>query len=266
MQLVESIEEMLKAAGTAIRETAAGGIDVRVKKDESIVTQVDLASEKVILDAIRRAYADDIVLAEESGLSSTARKAGERIWVIDPLDGTTNFANGYPFYCVSIGVGEFLADGTIGMLAGGILDVPGDKVYLAEKGCGATVNGKPMRVKSTPSFSGCFLVTGFYYNKGEKLRADIERFTKVAMECQSIRRDGSAALDLALVAEGVYDGFWERGLQPWDVAAGSLMVTEARGSVGNYDSYGEKPFDIEGVGLIAGDQATAARMAALLRD
>lgn len=246
------LEDTARAAGGALAEKRGKSLSVSLKPDASLVTEADLASEKVIIDRINRHFPDDLIYSEEAGLSSRERKPGSHIWVIDPLDGTTNYANGYPFYCVSIARGRFDERGRIEIIAAAILDAPRERLYFAEKGKGAFVEGKPIGVAKGRDLARCFLVTGFYYMKGDELEAEIRRFARVAQSCQSIRRDGAAALDLALVAEGVYDAFWEVGLQPWDVAAGSLLVTEAGGHVRNYQETPGAPYDIEGVGVVSG--------------
>lgn len=251
--------------------------DIKTKKDTSIVTDADLASEKIILDRITKFFPDDAIISEESGQMKVNRAAGQKVWIIDPLDGTTNFANSFPFFSVSIGYGEFLESGHIRILAGGISDPIHKNRYLAERGQGATCNGSPMQVVKDRGFSQCFLVTGFYYTVGKDLDREIERYRRVAQQCQSIRRDGSAALDLALVAAGVYDGFWERGLALWDVAAGSLLVSEARGIVTNYPppntaaevasldaTSAGLSYNLEGEGIIAGTPTVVSQISHLL--
>jgi myo-inositol-1(or 4)-monophosphatase len=237
------------------------------KPDSSFVTDADLASERVILERIRATYPGDLVLSEEAGMSAGDRTPGRHIWVVDPLDGTTNFANAYPFYCISICRGRFRDDGTIDPVAGVVLDVPRNRLYAAERGHGAWLDGKRLRVATVRPLPDCFLMTGFYYQRGDRLQTEIGRFARVAAQCKSVRRDGAAALDLALVAEGVCDAFWENDLKAWDVAAGVLLVEEAGGVVRNYanpTNGAQKPFDIEGAGLVAGNAPTVAAIAALL--
>jgi len=249
---LEFLEETLKLAGAELIKRFGGNNNVRQKADSSLVTDADLASEKVVIDRIKKFFPNDIIFSEESGLSSLKRDPGTHVWIIDPLDGTTNFANDYPFFCVSIGRGMFNERGEVKMQLGGITDPTKAKTYLAEQGKGATLNGSPMSVTKTKDVAKSFLVTGFYYAKGQKLSAEIDKFKRVAEVCSSIRRDGAAALDMALVAEGVFDAFWELGLQPWDVAAGSVLVQEAKGLVLNYTSSSESVYNIEHDGVIAG--------------
>ncbi len=243
-----------RAAGAILTRLQGTDLKVKLKPDASLVTDADLQSDRCVVSAINQAFPDDLIYSEESGLSSTDRQPGRAIWIIDPLDGTTNFANGYPFYSVSIGRGVFNAEGKIDLTHGAIFDPCRDVLYYAERGAGAFANGERLAVAAPRELSRCFLVTGFYYMKGDVLKREIARFAKVAQKCQSIRRDGSAALDLAFVAAGVYDGFWEHGLQPWDVAAGIVLVEEAGGQVVNYPVQGRAlpPYDLNGSGLIAG--------------
>lgn len=256
------LEETLVLAGKELASRFGRPMEVREKPDASLVTDTDVAVEKLIISRIQKYFPDDIVYAEESGRSSSNRAAGRYVWVIDPLDGTTNFANRYPFFCSSIGRGRFLENNTIAMELGGIVDPIQSKTYLAAKGQGATCNGNKIRVTSQGKLGKGFLVTGFYYNKGEALSREIKRFEKVAEVCSSIRRDGAAALDLALVAEGIYDGFWEMGLAPWDVAAGSVLVSEAGGTVANFESGLREPFNIENPSVVAANPSMAREIAA----
>lgn len=235
------------------------GVTARWKPDDSLVTEADLASEAVVVGGIRKKFPDDIICSEESGLSSTDRTPGKAIWIIDPLDGTTNFANGYPCFCVSIARGVFDQSGKIQLTHGAIGDPVREKTYLATAGGGATVNGRPMRVRVQRPLKAAFLVTGFYYNTGDILAQEVERFHRIAEVCTSIRRDGSAALDMAMAAEGVFDAFWELGLKPWDVAAGALLVAEAGGTVVNYPP-ASGAFDVEAPGVICGSSAAVAAL------
>jgi len=258
------LSDTMLLACKELNSRQGAALKVSLKPDTSLVTEADLASEKVIIQRIREQFPADDIYSEEAGRSSAAAKPGTFVWVIDPLDGTTNYANGYPFYCISIGRGRFRADSSIEMLHGGVFDAPRQRFYYAGLGEGAYVDGQPIKVAAARDFSQCFLVAGFYYMKGQSLRAEIERFAKVSDRCQSIRRDGAAALDLAMVAEGIYDAFWEAGLQPWDVAAGSLLVAEAGGAVSNYRLPDGTAYDIQGQGIIAGSPSATGEIVALL--
>lgn len=247
------ISDSLDLSAEDLRERFGGPLEVRSKADTSFVTNADLASEKIIIDRIRKYYPDDVILSEEAGLSSLERRPGSHIWVIDPLDGTTNFANNYPFFAVSIARGVFDVQQKIQIIAGGIAEPERKRHFTATLGGGAFCNGARISVSSQAHLEKAFLVTGFYYNQGEALTDDIRRFSQISSYCQSIRRDGAAALDLAYIAAGIFDGFWEIGLQPWDVAAGSLLVSEAGGKIYNYSGEVGTKFDVEAPGVIAGN-------------
>ncbi len=263
-EIYHFLSETMGLAAKELESRRGSTLQISLKPDTSLVTAADLASEKVIIDRIKRQFPGDDIYSEEAGRSSAAATPGTFVWVIDPLDGTTNYANGYPFYCISIGRGRFRADSSIEMLHGAVFDAPRQRFFYAGLGEGAYVDGRPIRVAASRPFSQCFLVAGFYYMQGKSLQTEIERFAKVSTHCQSIRRDGAAALDLAMVAEGVYDAFWEAGLQPWDVAAGSLLVAEAGGAVGNYVPPDGKPYDIQGAGIIAGSPMATQSIIQLL--
>jgi myo-inositol-1(or 4)-monophosphatase len=251
-------------AGAELTRRFGSDVRVRQKSDKTLVTDADLASEKIILDTLRQKRPQDKIFSEEAGLSSEDRTVGSSIWIVDPLDGTTNFANNYPFFCVSIGRGVFQADGSIRVMAGAVHDPIRGKTYVAERGRGAWVNEKSIRVCPDRSPQDAFLVTGFAYHRGDNLKKDIEFFLAVAQTCQSIRRDGAAALDLALVAEGVYDGYWETGLRPWDLAAGSLLVEEGGGIVQNFNNVPGARYDIERGDIICGTPSVVQLISGLI--
>ncbi len=192
-----------------------------------LVTESDLAAERLIVERIGTHYPRHEILAEESGLSERPQSAHR--WIIDPLDGTTNYAHGYPCFCVSIALEH---EGSI--VIGVIYDPTRDELFAAERGQGATLNNKTLRVSSVTQLNEALLCTGFPYDVRD--RGDFARhFTAFINHAQAVRRDGSAALDLAYVAAGRFDGFWEEGLRAWDVAAGGVLVEEAGGRVTHYD-------------------------------
>ena len=205
-----------------------GRVSVTYKQNDiDLVTEADLASERYIIGQINTHFPRHAILAEESGATETA--GAEYRWVIDPLDGTTNYAHNYPCFCVSIGL-EHKGE----LVVGAVYDPTRDEMFAAEKGGGATLNGRLMRVSETEQLSRALLCTGFPYNV--RSRADFTReWRNFTLHAHGIRRDGSAALDLAYVAAGRFDGFWEDGLNPWDMAAGALLVTEAGGRITNYE-------------------------------
>ena len=212
-----------------------GSAKITSKGDINLVTEADIAAENLIIERIRSHYPQHAILAEESGETVLVGKQSEWKWIIDPLDGTTNYAHGYPCFCVSIALEHK------GVLEVGVVyDPMRDEMFAAERGRGATLNDRQMRVSTVDELSQAMVCTGFPYNVRE--RPDFAReFAKFTMEAQAVRRDGSAALDLAYVACGRFDGFWEDGLSPWDVAAGALLIFEARGRVTNFK---DQPLDI----------------------
>jgi myo-inositol-1(or 4)-monophosphatase len=188
-----------------------------------LVTEMDTRAEALIVGALRRAFPDDAILAEERG--SEPGRSG-RCWIIDPLDGTTNYAHGMPVFGVSIA----LQMG--GRVAVGVVFDPGrDELFTAERGRGAFVNERRLAVSATPTLNESLLATGFPYNVRETAENNFRQYTAFSLRSQGVRRMGSAVTDLAYVAAGRYDGFWELRLGPWDAAAGSLMVEEAGGRV-----------------------------------
>ena len=200
-----------------------------------LVTEYDKRSEALLLDRIAARYPGHAVLAEESGEHATASDVR---WVIDPLDGTTNFAHNYPFFGVSIGVE------VAGVMAAGVVyDPVRDELFAAAFGCGATLNGRPVRVSRCPSLEDALLVTGFPYDVREHPERHLPLFQDFLLRAQGVRRDGSAALNLCYLAMGRFDGFWEGHLSAWDVAAGSLIVREAGGTITDYAG---GPFRIDG--------------------
>ncbi|HEX8138978.1 MAG TPA: inositol monophosphatase family protein [Pyrinomonadaceae bacterium] len=223
-------------AGRILQERMGRAIQVSNKGDIDLVTEVDLAAETLIIERIKSYYPRHAVLAEESGASDLeGAERSEYRWIIDPLDGTTNYAHGYPCFCVSIALER------AGRLELGVIyDPTRDETFSAERGEGATLNGRRIRVSEVDDLNRAMLCTGFPYDVRD--RGDFARhFANFIMHAQAVRRDGSAALDLAYVACGRFDGFWEEGLRPWDVAAGVILIEEAGGRVSRYDG---TPFDI----------------------
>jgi myo-inositol-1(or 4)-monophosphatase len=222
-----------REAGELLR-TAFGNVrHVHYKGAVDPVTEADKASESLIASRLLEAFPDDRLLAEE-GSGAGENSASERLWIVDPLDGTVNFMHGYPVFAVSVALR--VGDETV---VGVVYDPLRDELFSARRGHGATLNGEPIAVSTTGELLRAMLATGFAYDlewRAENL-AYFARFTDAT---QAIRRDGSAALDLAYVACGRYDGYWERGIVAWDVAAAALMLTESGGIV---TGYGGQPFD-----------------------
>lgn len=203
-------------------------IEVSQKGLNDYVTKVDKYAEEVIIDTIHKSYPDHSILAEESG--EKLKKDSIHQWIIDPLDGTLNFINGFPHFCVSIAI---KVNNTV--QHGVIYDPVRNELFTASKGSGASLDSRRMRVNKASELEGSFLATGFPCREPEKFDSFIKSFDSILRKTCDIRRAGSAALDLAYVAAGRLDGYWESGLKPWDTAAGSLMILEAGGYVGDYD-------------------------------
>lgn len=196
------------------------------KEGAGLVTEADHKSEKYALQKIFKNFPKSTIITEETGKHAGT---GELVWILDPLDGTTNYAHGFPWFCVSIAVHEN------GKPRAGVIYQPLTKeLFYAEKGRGATRNGKKITVSKTTELRDALLGTGFYYTTGKKLAEEVEIFRKVQDKSLGVRRPGSAAMDLAYMSCGIYDGFWERGLSSWDVAAGMILIEEAGGKVTDY--------------------------------
>lgn len=273
MSALEFIDETLQLTAVELKSRFGGNNNVRSKKDASLVTDADLAAEKIVLDRINKYFPNDAIISEESGYHRVNRTPGQHVWIVDPLDGTSNFANGLPIFATAIARAKFTVDNRIEVITGGIGDPIHSNNYLAEKGQGAHCNGRKISVQPPRPLPNCFLVTGFYYTKGSDLDREINRFRAVAQACQSIRRDGSACMDLAFVASGVYDAFWERGLALWDMAAGSLLVAEAGGKILNYPQAisaslvggpADLSYNLEVDGIIAGSSNVVETIQELL--
>lgn len=207
----------------------------------NLVTDADHAAEQCIIDTLRQAFPSHRFLAEERG--RVEDHVSPFLWVIDPLDGTTNFAHGYPVYCVSIGL-EFQGECVLGV----VFDPSRDELFTATRQGGAYLNGERLHVSGNASLDHSLLATGFAYDIRETERNNLDHFANFALRCQGMRRTGSAALDLSYVAAGRFDGFWEVTLNPWDMAAGSVIVREAGGRVTNFRG---KPLSIYGEELVA---------------
>ena len=245
--------EIARQAGQLLKEGLDRPHEVRYKGAIDLVTEMDVAAEDLILAAIRQQYPDHAVLAEESG-ASAPQASGYR-WVVDPLDGTTNYAHGLPIFCVSIGL-EKDGEPVLGVIYAPMLD----ELYAAQAGGGATRNGKRLAVSGVEALDRSLLVTGFPYDVQIKA-TNLAHFGAFIHEVQAVRRLGSAALDLAWVAAGRFEGFWEPRLAPWDLCAGSVLVREAGGRVTGYDG---GPFSIYGKEVLASNGRIHDAMQAVL--
>ncbi len=210
-------------AGALLRDYYRNGVTVKYKGEIDLVTEADHASDALILDHIRSAYPDCAILSEESGASANSSST---VWIVDPLDGTTNFAHGLPIFCVTLAL---VVNGVIEV--GVTYDPIYDELYTAQRGQGARLNGKRLHVSAVPALDKALLVTGFPYDRRTNPSNNIRQFTDFSLRAQGVLRLGSAALDLGAIAVGRLDGYWEFKINPWDIAAGCLLVTEAGGQV-----------------------------------
>ncbi len=248
--------ETARDAGQILIEKFGPKINVSKKGDINLVTEADLASEELIIERIKSYYPKHSILAEEAGNAVVIGGDNTWKWIIDPLDGTTNFAHGYPCFCVTLAL-EHEGDIVLGVT----FDPTRDEMFAAERGRGASLNGKPIRVSDTERLSEALIVTGFPYDF--KRRQHFARhLTQFLIESRGVRRDGSAAIDMAYVACGRFDGFWEEGLNPWDMAAGLLLIEEAGGQVSGYK--GSK-FNIYEPPIVASNGLIHGQMLEVLR-
>ena len=226
--MIDDIVYIANVASDLIRSKFRTEMSLEFKSNESdLVTEVDKASEKIILDFIRKKYPGHGIITEESeGLKSSS----EYNWVIDPLDGTVNFAHGLPLFAVSIGVQK---NGVT--IAGVVIDIMQKNIFSAELGSGTLENSKRIRVNGNENLRRALLVTGFPYDVRENPENALGKFVAFTREARGIRRLGSAAIDFCYVANGVFDGFWEVHLKPWDMCAGKLIVEEAGGLVSDFN-------------------------------
>ncbi|MGF1512596.1 MAG: inositol monophosphatase family protein [Elainellaceae cyanobacterium] len=233
---LEVATEAAQAAGEVLKKFAGSLSNIQEKgRPGDLVTEADRASEEVVLEVLRRRLPDHAVLAEESGSLEGASQT-PYLWAIDPLDGTTNYTHSYPFYAVSIGL---LIDGVPSV--GVVFNTALGELFQAAAGRGATCNQKPISVSATAQLRDSLLVTGFAYDRRETIDNNYAEFCHLTHLTQGVRRGGSASVDLAYVACGRLDGYWERGLSPWDLAAGVVLVREAGGHITAYD---QSPFDL----------------------
>jgi myo-inositol-1(or 4)-monophosphatase len=240
-------------AGRVLFEGFGRPHSVRKKGPIDLVTEADIASEKTIVRIIQAAFPGHRIVSEEEGAIS-GNKA--ETWIVDPLDGTTNYAHNIPVFAVSIAFA--LAGETV---LGLVFNPVSGELFLAEKGQGAFLNGAPVSVSKTETLSQSLLVTGFPYELSARFDGLISRFSKCLKASQGVRRFGSAALDLCYVACGRFDGFWEENLKPWDTAAGALIAAEAGGSV---TTFGKGPFSPEAEEILATNGRIHDQISALL--
>ena len=249
-------ETLLLAAETAGRilmEKFETGVTVAYKGAIDLVTEADLASEQAIVAILRERHPNHDILAEEGDYGNTG---SDQRWIIDPLDGTTNFAHGFPWFAVSIAL-EVRGE----LWLGAVFNPHNRELFVAERGKGATLNGRPLRVSTTAELERALLATGFAYDHKVNPANNYRHFEAFQRAAQAVRRAGVASLDLACVAAGRFDGFWELKLKPWDVAAGVLLVEEAGGRVSDYAGL---PMPLDQGEILASNGRLHAGMQALL--
>jgi myo-inositol-1(or 4)-monophosphatase len=255
-ELKATLLEAANEAGKIILHYFDGSFVVKNKEGvNNLVTEVDIRSETKIIEIIRRRFPDHTIISEEVG---ELIQASDYQWIIDPIDGTVNFAHAIPLCCVSIGLvykGE--------LILGCVYNPMLHEMFFAEKGMGAYLNGMPITVSKQPDFAKACLVTGFPYSFPEQEEHPIKVFERFALKGLSIRRLGSAAIDLCWVACGRFDGFWEYNLNSWDVAAGYLIVEEAGGKVTNFDG---NPINVFNKQTLATNGLIHADMLQLIRN
>ncbi|MFZ2991051.1 inositol monophosphatase family protein [Ideonella sp.] len=260
----QSLHPMLNIAIKAAR--AAGAIinrasmdldilKVNTKSPNDFVTEVDQAAEAIIIETLLTAYPGHGILAEESGREYGAQDS-DFVWIIDPLDGTTNFIHGFPFYCVSIALAF---RGKVEQAV--VYDPTRNDLFMASRGRGAYLNDKRIRVSKRTRMSDSLIGTGFPFRKGDNFQRYLKIMEAVMPLCAGLRRPGAAALDMCYVAAGHYDAFFETGLHPWDIAAGSLIVTEAGGLVGNFTGEADFLYQRE---IVAGSPKIYGQLVPLL--
>ena len=246
-------ERTARAAGDLLRMKFGRHLKVHSKGVRAnLVTDADTESEALIRRLISARFPHDVFLGEESG-ESGAPSPGR--WIVDPLDGTTNFTHGYPFFCVSI---AFEFEGVVEL--GTIYDPVHDELFVAQRGGGARCNGGKISVSAPRALRDALVVTGFPPDPEGK-KSNLRAFERFTLDAQALRRDGSAALDLCYVAAGRFDGFWEAGLHAWDIAAGALIVEEAGGRVSDYRG---DPFELDGEQIVASNGSIHDAMVAVL--
>jgi myo-inositol-1(or 4)-monophosphatase len=247
-----------RAAGAIINRAA---LDIELLKvarkgPNDFVSEVDRAAEQAIIDIVLEAYPGHGILAEETGREHGA-KHSEFLWIIDPLDGTTNFLHGFPVYAVSIALAH---RGVVQQAV--VYDPTRNDLFYASRGRGAFLNDRRLRVSKRTRLADGLVGTGFPFRKGDNFKRYVKMFEEVMQSCAGLRRPGAAALDLCYVAAGYYDGFFEIGLNPWDCAAGSLIITEAGGLVGNFTGEADFLFQRE---LVAGNPRVYGQLVQILQ-
>jgi myo-inositol-1(or 4)-monophosphatase len=253
--MIELAIRAAREAGAILQDYAARGFQIENKGRINLVTEADLASERHITQLIGSHFPSHRILAEEGGASGHPGE-DNYVWIIDPLDGTTNYSHGFPCYAVSIGI-ELHGKA----VAGVIYDPTRDELFAAERGAGATLNGNKIRVSAVDHLERALVVSGFPYDVRERMEEYLPAWREFLKHTQGVRRLGAAAIDMCCVASGRMDGFWENGLNPWDTAAGWVIIEEAGGRVTKLDG---SPFDNYSASLLCTNGAIHDQMLAVL--
>jgi myo-inositol-1(or 4)-monophosphatase len=248
-----AMEAVLRAGALQKERYGDPTVVVEHKGTLDLVTEVDRACEKAILEILRGRFPGHDIVTEESHIDRTGSRY---VWFVDPLDGTTNFAHSYPFFCSSVAL---TVDGEA--VAGAVYDCVKNELFSAERGGGAHLNGRRLSVTKREELLSAMLVTGFPYDLRDDLVGKLRIFNRFMGEARAIRRDGAAALDLSYLAAGRIDGFWEELLQPWDLMAGKLLVEEAGGVVSRFDG---SPIGLKADEIVAANPGLHRRMLAVL--
>jgi myo-inositol-1(or 4)-monophosphatase len=236
--LLPAISAIAREAGALLMQYFQKHIKIEYKGDADLVTAADRASEALIRERIQQQFPGHDVLGEEQGLND---QGSDYRWYVDPLDGTTNFAHGYPVFCVSMALERRGPEKQAQLIAGVVYDPTRDELFSAEQGRGAQLNGAAIHVSQAAHLKECLLATGFPSQKRHK-NPNIHFYHQITLRTHGVRRAGSAALDLCNVASGRFDGFWEFNLNPWDTAAGAVIVEEAGGKLSRFDG---SPFELD---------------------
>jgi myo-inositol-1(or 4)-monophosphatase len=251
---LETAAEIARESGTLLLHYLERSVGFELKGEHDLVTEADRASERLVVERLQSYFPSHRIVAEEGGGTD---RASEYCWYVDPLDGTTNFAHGFPVFNVTLAL-EHAGE----MICGVVYDPTRNEIFTAERGSGAYLNNRRIRVTKTATLHECLVATGFP-SRRRHLNVNVHFYHQLAMLTHGVRRAGAAALDLAYVACGRLDAFWEFSLNPWDMAAGRLLVSEAGGRY--TDMYGQ-PHDLHGPTLVASNGAVHAEMVELFRE
>lgn len=256
-QIRQTARAAAQEAGALLRQNFAQHHEIMLKGIRDPVTTTDLESQRLIIQRLSRSFPEFVFVAEEAGLSAFTTDIQGGCWIIDPLDGTVNFAHNFPVFCVSI---AFQRHGVLEY--GVVFDPLRDELFEAVRGQGAWLNGRLIRVSTIAAMDRALLATGFPYNVTDHLEETITRFSHLVAQAQGVRRPGSAAIDLCYLAAGRVDGFWEEGLKPWDTAAAVLIVSEAGGEI---STFAGEPFTLTSDTLAASNGLLHKQLLAALQ-